>query len=247
MEDREAHRLANWEGNLEQLVAAQKYEVMKKAILLIWMAFVVYSCSNSDREDIDDNVNQPTSDVINLPSESYNYANPDLPNHFRTGQVAQIDNTPRNNPTTNAGATLGRVLFYDLSLSANDTKSCASCHVQSSGFSDLNRFSEGFEGIETGRNSMGLTNARYYDNGRFFWDERANTLENQVLIPIQDQVEMGLSLTELVDKIQSKDYYKPLFSDAFGDATVNSDRISLSASSVCRSQWYLMSQNMMKV
>ncbi len=119
-------------------------------------------------------------------------------------------------------------MFYDVSLSANDTKSCASCHIQANGFSDPERLSEGFEGGETGRNSMGLANARYYDNGRFFWDERANSLEDQVLMPIQDEVEMGLTLNELVSKIQSLDYYQPLFSDAFGDTNVTTERISRS-------------------
>ena len=201
---------------------------MKKAILLIGMSLFIYSCSNSEYEDIDTTADQIFSDIVNLPGEFYNYANPDLPNHFTTGQVAQIDNTPGNNPVTNAGATLGRVLFYDVSLSANDTKSCASCHIQANGFSDPERLSEGFEGGETGRNSMGLANARYYDNGRFFWDERANSLEDQVLMPIQDEVEMGLTLNELVSKIQSLDYYQPLFSDAFGDTNVTTERISRS-------------------
>lgn len=210
-------------------------EVMKKAILLIGVTMLMYSCSNSDNEDINTTGDQTFSDVVNLPGDFYNYANPDLPNHFRVGQVAQIDNTPGNNPVTNAGATLGRVLFYDVSLSANDTKSCASCHIQSNGFSDPERLSEGFEGGQTGRNSMGLANARYYDNGRFFWDERANSLEDQVLMPIQDEVEMGLTLDELVSKIQSLDYYQPLFSDAFGDVTVNTDRISRALAQFVRS------------
>ncbi len=208
---------------------------MKKAILLLGIALITFSCSNSDAEDIDNTVTQSTSDALNLPTEFYNYANPNLPNHFRMGQVAQIDNTPGNNQVTNAGATLGRVLFYDVSLSANNTKSCASCHIQENGFSDPDRLSEGFEGGETGRNSMGLANARYYDNGRFFWDERANTLEDQVLMPIQDPVEMGLTLDELVTKIQAQDFYQPLFSDAFGDANITSNRISLALAQFVRS------------
>ena len=196
---------------------------------------MVFSCSKSESEEIEDVLNQSTSEVLDLPGDFYNYANPDLPNHFTTGQVAQIDNTPGNNPITNAGATLGRVLFYDVSLSANNTKSCASCHIQANGFSDPQRLSEGFEGGSTGRNSMGLANARYYDNGRFFWDERANSLEDQVLMPIQDPVEMGLTLDELVTKIQALDYYEPLFSDAFGDGTVSSNRISRALAQFVRS------------
>lgn len=112
---------------------------------------------------------------------------------------------------------------------------CASCHVQADGFSDTRRLSLGFEGGETGRNSMGLANARFYDNGRFFWDERAATLEDQVLMPIQDDVEMGLTLDELVSKIQSTDYYSPLFMEAFGDNDVTTDRIANALTQFVRS------------
>ncbi len=163
---------------------------------------------------------------IELPDSLYNYANPDLPAHFRTAAVEALDNTPNNNPVTDAGATLGRVLFYDTALSQNETISCASCHEQSTGFSDTLDLSEGFEGGLTGRNSMGLSNSRYYAPGHFFWDERAATLEEQVLMPIQDSVEMGLTLEELVARVSERGYYGPLFADAFGDEQVTSDRIS---------------------
>ena len=239
MEDREAHHLRNPEGNLEQLVIAQIIiEEMKKAILFFGVALLACGCSNSDSEEIleiQETIENQSTDVIDLPNDLYNYANPSLPNYFTTGPVAQIDNTPANNPVTNTGATLGRVLFYDVSLSANNTKSCASCHIQANAFSDPERLSEGFDGGATGRNSMGLANARYYDNGRFFWDERAATLEEQVLLPIQDPVEMGLTLEELVTKIQARDYYEPLFSDAFGNGNVTSDRIARALSQFVRS------------
>ncbi|MCA9715441.1 MAG: cytochrome-c peroxidase [Myxococcales bacterium] len=156
----------------------------------------------------------------------YNYANPDLPDHFRVPAVENLDNTPADNPVTDAGATLGRVLFYETALSQNESIACASCHEQSTGFSDVVALSEGFDGGHTGRNSMGLANNRYYDPGRYFWDERADTLEDQVLMPIQDSVEMGLTLDELVERVSARSYYAPLFEDAFGDANVTSDRIS---------------------
>ena len=74
-----------------------------------------------------------------LPQSPYSYATTDLPIHVR--QVAKFyDNTPASNQITDAGATLGRVLFYDRSLSANGSVSCSSCHSQSTGFSDERRF-----------------------------------------------------------------------------------------------------------
>jgi len=161
-----------------------------------------------------------------LPPELLNYANATIPGYYRRGRLGDADNTPEDNPITNAGATLGRVLFYDVKLSANDTVACASCHQQANGFSDPATLSTGFDGGLTGRHSMGLANARFYERGHFFWDERANTLEDQVLMPIQDSVEMGMTLTALETKLQATDYYGPLFEAAFGDDTVTSDRIS---------------------
>lgn len=151
-----------------------------------------------------------------------------LPSHLLTGQgsVAGADNTPLSNPITDAGATLGRVLFHDKRLSANDTIACGSCHVQSRGFADAAPFSSGFQGGLTPRHSMGLTNARFYNRGRFFWDERAATLEAQVLEPIQNSVEMGMTLPQLTTKLAATSYYPALFAAAFGDSAVTSDRIS---------------------
>lgn len=179
-------------------------------------------------------------DAPDLPDVPFNYANQNLPAHYtqpnaNLGNVARTDNTPDNNPITDAGATLGRVLFYDTKLSANDTVSCASCHRQEFGFSDPAVLSEGFDGGQTGRHSMRLGNARFYDRERFFWDERADTLEDQVLQPIQDPVEMGMTLVELETKLTDAEYYGPLFEDAFGDSTVTSERISLALAQFVRS------------
>lgn len=174
------------------------------------------------------------SDILTLPSTPFNYANIDLPNYFNDRQLTEEDNTPASNPITDNGATLGRVLFYDTKLSANNTISCASCHVQSNGFADPNQFSTGFEGGLTGRNSMGLSNAKYYENGAFFWDERASSLEEQTLMPIQDHVEMGMTLAELETKLQGEEYYQYLFEQAFGDNAVTSERIARAMSQFIR-------------
>src|SRR5690606_40182466 len=130
------------------------------------------------------------------------------------------------NPISDAGATLGRVLFYDVELSQNRSLSCASCHQQTRGFSDGAAVSEGFAGELTGRSSMSLVNARFYPSGRFFWDERAATLEEQVLGPIQSEIEMGLTLDELVARVSARPYADALFTAAFGDDAVTSDRIA---------------------
>ena len=145
------------------------------------------------------------------------------------------DNTPATNPVTNDGATLGRVLFYDRKLSANGTVSCSSCHIQEHGFSDPRPRSTGFDGGLTRRHSMGLSNARFYRAGRFFWDERAESLEKQVLMPFLDEVEMGLTEEKLVEIVAGQDYYPPLFKAAFGTSVINADRIANALAQFVRS------------
>lgn len=180
---------------------------------------------------------------IDLPDTPFNYTDIDIPTHLSTnvlngpGQNAAIDNdnTPLDNPNTDDGATLGRVLFYDTNLSANQTISCASCHKQENGFSDDEVLSIGFNGGTTRRHSMGLTNARWYARGNFFWDEREATLEEQVLEPFQDPVEMGMTLEGVVSAVQSEAFYPELFTNAFGTDEINSDRISKALAQFIRS------------
>jgi cytochrome c peroxidase len=177
-----------------------------------------------------------------LPTASYAYADAEvsLPPHFvgpngPGGGVLATDNTPSANRTTDAGATLGRVLFYDVRLSANDKESCSSCHQQAFAFGDTARLSRGFKGGFTHRHAMALANARFYQRGRFFWDERAATLEAQVLMPIQDTTEMGMTLTNLVTKLGATQYYPALFQAAFGTPQVTSDRIANALAQFVRS------------
>jgi cytochrome c peroxidase len=172
-----------------------------------------------------------------LPTTPYNYSNVTLPTAFTTGgrAVTGVDNTPVDNPITDAGATLGRVLFYDKNLSFNRTIACASCHKQNAAFSDPSVLSLGFAGGTTGRHSMTLINTRYYSRGRAFWDERAATIEAQVLQPFQDATEMGMTLTTLLDRIDEQSYYPALFTAAFGTNAITSDKVSKALAQFVRS------------
>jgi len=212
--------------------------------LFLITSLTILSCSKDD----DNPINEPNVDPfasLDLPEDYFNYANINLPNHYINNdfpsqfqfQQAAIahDNTPVGNPITDAGATLGRVLFYDKKLSANGTIACASCHQQEHGFSDPEILSIGFDGELTGRHSMGLANARFYASGKFFWDERAATLEDQVLMPFQDPVEMGLTLDELEQIAKEQLYYPPLFKEAFGDETITSEKIAKALAQFIRS------------
>lgn len=154
----------------------------------------------------------------------YGYAVTNLPAHYQSGDVQSKNNTPVDNPLTNAGATLGRVLFYDKQLSHDYTVGCASCHQQATGFGDTEVKSQGVNG-ETGRHSMALTNVGYYENGKAFWDERANSLEEQALMPIQDPIEMNLDLPTMVTRLENSPYYAELFQNAFGTSEVTPERV----------------------
>lgn len=176
-----------------------------------------------------------TENALRLPASPFNYAAPVLPARFLVNPILTQDNMPNTNVTTDPGAALGRVLFYDKRLSANQTIACASCHQREHGFSDPRPFSVGFAGGLTGRNAMGLSNARWYQRRHFFWDERANTLEDQVLQPIQNATEMGMTLESLTNRLAAEPFYTNLFTTAFGSAEVTSERISRSLAQFVRS------------
>jgi cytochrome c peroxidase len=166
----------------------------------------------------------PAARTLRLPDTPYRYAGLDLPAHFQAPVALRFDNTPADNPVTDAGATLGRVLFYDTRLSANNTVSCGSCHVQKNAFVDPNRASKGFAGKPTDRHAVSLANLRYYPRGRFFWDERAGNLEEAVLVPIQSKTEMGQVLTRLLEVLARDEHYPELFQKAFGDDKLTPER-----------------------
>ena len=172
--------------------------------------------------------------TLNLPATPYRYANVELPAHF-TQPGRNDDNTPPDNPLTDDGATLGRVLFYDKRLSANNSTSCASCHVQAHAFADPKGFSTGFHGAITDRRAMPLVNVRYYQRARFFWDERAGNLEEMVLLPVQSRIEMGQDLSRVADTLAQDGTYHKLFARAFGDRQITDQRIGRALAQFVRS------------
>jgi len=173
--------------------------------------------------------------TLRLPETPDRYADVELPAHFKTAAVRRLDNTPSSNPVTDAGAALGRALFYDTRLSANNAVSCASCHQQRHAFSDPRKFSTGHEGRPTDRNAMPLVEVRYYARGRFFWDERAASLEDQVLMPVRNKVEMGQDVGRLVEIIAKDPNYPGLYRKAFGDPQVTRERTAMALAQFVRS------------
>ena len=117
----------------------------------------------------------------------------------------------------------------------------STCHHQQNGFSDTATASSGVAGT-TGRHSMRLINARFSDEMKFFWDERAASAEVQATQPIQDHVEMGFSGTDgdpdfsdLVTKLSAIEEYQVLFQGVFGEATINEERIGKAIAQFVRS------------
>ncbi len=131
---------------------------------------------------------------------------------------------PADNPLTVEGVALGRRLFHDPRLSINDTQSCASCHDQTHGFADARQFSVGAEGRAGKRNAMPLANLAWQD--AFFWDGRAGSLRDQVLMPIQDPHEMNERLDRVVAKLEKDAAYPAEFAKAFGSPGIATDPLA---------------------
>jgi len=203
-------------------------------LVIVVTTSLVFACKKDD--------NKPQVSVYkpNLPSTPYDYADqsgyPSYILNFLTNASSYADDTPSDNPITNAGATLGRVLFYDKALSLNFTTSCASCHKQELGFADNKKFSRGFNGGFTTRNAMAVINLRYVSSGKMFWDLRAENLEAQSIMPVTHVVEMGMpSMEYVVNRIESLGYYQDLFFNAFGSQEITVDKIKKALAQFMRS------------
>jgi cytochrome c peroxidase len=128
---------------------------------------------------------------------------------------------PADNPLTQQGVALGESLFHDPRLSVNNSQSCASCHDRAAAFSDPRRFSPGAQGQPGKRQSMPLFNLGW--SSAFFWDGRAGSLRQQVLMPIQDPHEMNETLDRATRKIAD---LSPGFAKAFGSPGITPDRLA---------------------
>ncbi|MBX2872114.1 MAG: c-type cytochrome [Saprospiraceae bacterium] len=202
-------------------------------ISLVLLAIFLSACQEDKvvitKADYTDAEYEVLARTLNLPRERADYS-VKLPLHMaRQGAAAPV--------VSSAKATLGAVLFYDTKLSANNTVSCASCHKQSLAFSDDVALSKGFNGELTKRNSLALGSAPNFEvsyNGTsfssqtaaFFWDERAHSIQEQSILTLQDDIEMGMDLDELKNRLESIPYYNILFTKAFGSGAVTPDRVT---------------------
>lgn len=126
-----------------------------------------------------------------------------------------------NNPKSEVGFELGRKLFYDPKLSRDETISCASCHLQYTGFAHVDHnVSHGIEGRKGTRNAPALINLIW--NESFHWDGGVNHLEAQAINPIQHPMEMDNSLENVLNYVNSNQKYRSLFAEFSGDSIANS-------------------------
>lgn len=132
---------------------------------------------------------------------------------------------PKNNPWSKAKEELGRKLFFDPILSRDNSVSCSSCHLPEKFWADGLPQSVGISKQPLKRNSPSILNSGFLKT--LFWDGRAESLEEQALMPIQDVSEMNQDLKELMEELKSQTDYPKMFESAFGDSEINPERLAM--------------------
>lgn len=124
---------------------------------------------------------------------------------------------PADNPMTRAKVELGRMLYFDPRLSRDGTVSCATCHDPAHGWAEPRPVSTGIKAQQGARNAPTVMN-RVFGKTQF-WDGRAASLEEQALGPVQNPIEMGFTLEEMVGRLKEIEGYRMLFDKVFGEIT----------------------------
>ncbi len=139
---------------------------------------------------------------------------------------------PADNPLTVEGVRLGRYLFWEKKLSADATQSCGSCHLPQFGFADPSRFSTGITGEQGSRQAMALVNLGWAYN--YFWDGRAHTLEDQVIEPVVNPIEMNNTWESALAALRADPIYPPMFKAAYGTTDITQDKAAKAMASFLR-------------
>lgn len=121
---------------------------------------------------------------------------------------------PKDNPSSAEKIELGKQLYFDKRLSADNTVACASCHDPKKGWSNSDKTAVGIGGQRGGRSSPTVVNSAY--QAFQFWDGRAKSLEQQAVGPIANPIEMNLPLDKAVEKIGAIKGYQDQFQKVFG-------------------------------
>lgn len=190
---------------------------MKKLISFVFLIILFASCNSDDSEMMLDNLEISLNIPVDFP---------------------EMNSYVSLNKPTKYGVELGEKLFSEKRFSADNTISCASCHIQENAFADHNPQAIGIEGRIGLRNAPSIQNLMFM---KFFnWDGSKLQLETQPLVPVITHEEMDSSILEVIEKIRYDESYKDLFKKAFGDENVTPDRIY---KSIAQFEYTLISAN----
>jgi len=182
-------------------------KTFNKIAFFAWLVILMMSCQRCKNDnpppmDGDD-------DLTDIP---FNSTTPyELPKLVDYPQML----IPADNPMTQEGVNLGRMLFFDPILSVDSTMACGSCHLAENAFADGLAFSQGVRGEFTERSSMAIMNVGFKRHG-LFWDGRVQTLEEQALLPVEDEIELHEDWPNVVEKFRRHPDYPRRFREAFG-------------------------------
>ncbi len=176
---------------------------------------VMSSCRKTDKEDL--------PDVPPFQATPYTLV---IPPFFPPMDI------PANNPLTVEGVRLGRFLFWEKKLSGDNSMSCGTCHIPDHNFSDPARFSVGITGEQGTRQAMPLINLGWSQT--LFWDGRAASLEEQIIEPVENPIEMNESWDHALSELRSDPLYPQMFRDAFGTSEITRDRVTRAMASFIR-------------
>ena len=127
------------------------------------------------------------------------------------------------NPITKEGFELGRMIFNEPRLSRNNTITCASCHIQSSAFTQHGHdVSHGIDDRLGTRNSPPIMNLAW--SKAFNWGGGVHDLDLQPIIPITTHEEMDENLENVYNKLRAMPKYTNKFKAAFGTEEINTSR-----------------------
>ncbi len=210
---------------------------MKKQLLLFFLLTIftsivlITACKkcdssdpNSDCYEATDTITPNNTLVVNWDSLDYAPTPYELvfPTIFEN--IKDDYYIPPDNPLTEQGIQLGRMLFYDPILSKDSTIACGSCHAIENAFTDDVALSEGVDGAIGRRNSMPLFNLGWQPS--FFWDGSVNSLEEQALKPVPNEVEMHQPWEGAVAKLMNHYDYRVKFYEAFGDTLISKELVT---------------------
>ena len=156
---------------------------------------------------------------------------PEAPPAVPIGEVITIEAplglppvpVPKGNPPTMETIALGKRLYFDKALSADDTIACASCHHPDFAFTDGQAVSTGIGGQKGGRNAPTVLNSAYYELQ--FWDGRSPSLEDQARGPVQNPIEMGHTLEGVEEKLSRDASYVGMFEEAYGPGAITYEKV----------------------